>query len=208
MDYITKNKIVLDDKIFRFIYIEAIKDAVSQLAYKGDKKWLKELDVLNSIKSEVEVLIDKVLNNEYLSQAEYDEDFLCITINVCKCINGKSENANFTFGNAQKLINIMLKYFYITSYKKYSSKEKFRFCHCPMDKQLLKDIWSKREELDCCVNLGNYDYFLKSWGSEDFEIDENGKKGYPKRYILFQQAVHFFADKENINSLEYDYYIW
>lgn len=28
----------LDDKIFRFIYIEAVRDAVIQLSYKGEKK--------------------------------------------------------------------------------------------------------------------------------------------------------------------------
>lgn len=203
-----EEKINLDDKIFRFIYIEAMRDAVIQLAYKGKKRSLMESDVMNSVKGEIESLIDRVLNNEYLSQDKYNEDFLNTTINICKCINNAVKNDEFTFGNAQKLINIMLKYFYISSYKDASLKEKFRFCHCPMDQQLLNYVWINRENLDSDITLGKRQDFLKSWGNEKFEEDENGKKTYPKRYVLFQQTVRCFAEKENINPLEYDYCVW
>lgn len=201
----------IDDKIFRFIYIEAMRDATIQLAYKGEKRCLMgftELDVWSFLKGEMESLIDKVLSNEYLSQDKYDEDFLNTMVNICKCINGAMKNDEFTFGNAQKLINIMLKYFYISSYKDNNSKVKFRFCHCPMDQQLLKNIWRNREELDSDKILGKREYFLKSWGNEDFEEDKNGKKMFPKRYVLFQQAVRCLAEKKNINPLEYDYCVW
>lgn len=167
-------KIILDDYIFRFIFIQAMRDSVIQLAYNGEKKWLMESDVLNSLKDEIEILIEKVLNNEYLSQEKYDKDFLYATISICKCINNKAKNGKFTFGNAQKLINIMLKYFYITSYKNDVLKVKFRFCHCPMDQELLRAIWDKCAGPDRCKMLGKYNYFLKSWGNEDFEKDENG----------------------------------
>lgn len=202
------DKMNLDDKIFRFIYIEAMRDAVIQLSYKGEKKWLMKLDFINSLKDEIEPLVNKVLNNDYSSQEEYDKDFLLKTISICKTINDKAKNNNFTFGNAQKLINIIIKHFYITSYKDDISKKKFKFCHCPMDRLLLENIWSKRKELDNDKILGNRDYFLKSWGNENFEVDETGKKMYPKRYMLFQQAVRFLAQKDGINPLEYDYCVW
>lgn len=198
----------IDDEIFRFIYIAAMRDAVIQLAYKGEKKCLTELDIMSSLKGEIEPLIHKVLNNEYLSQDEYDEDFLKTTIHICKCINDTAKNNEFTFGNAQKLINIMLKYFYISSYRNNNSREKFRFCHCPMDQQLLKKIWNNREKIDSDIILGNYDCFLKSWGKEDFEEDNNGNIVFPKRYKLFQQAVRCLAEKKGLNPLEYDYYVW
>lgn len=198
----------IDDKVFRFIYVEAMKDAVVQLAYKGEKKWLMESDILTPLKGEIEPLINKVLNNEYLSQDKYDEDFLNTTITICKYINDAASNNEFTFGNAQKLINIMLKYFYISSYKDDISRTKFRFCHCPMDQQLLKNIWSNRKEIDSDITLGSYEYFLKSWGNEDFEKDKNGKIMLPKRYELFQLAVRCLAEKKDINPLEYDYYVW
>lgn len=199
-------KVNLDDRIFRFIYVGAMRDAVIQLAYEGPKKWLMESEVLEALQGEIKPLIDKVLRNEYATQNEYDEDFLHTTINICEYVNDKAKNNNFTFGNAQKLVNIMLKYFYIISYKNDVLKGSFRFCHCPMDQQLLESVWNNRRNIDCVKTLGKRDYFLKSWGHEDFEMDENGKKTYPKRYILFQQAVRCIA--KNINSLEYDYYIW
>lgn len=81
-------------------------------------------------------------------------------------------------------------------------------CHCPIDQQSLENIWSNREELDSNKKLGNREYFLQSWGKENFK-EENGKKKYPVRYKLFQEAVRSLADKENINPLEYDYcYVW
>lgn len=198
----------LDDKIFRFIYIEAMRDAVLQLSFKGDKKWLTESDELfDSLMGEIELLIDKVISGEFISKDEYNEWFLSTAINICKCINKKTINNEFTFGNAQKLINIMLKYFYILSYKNDSLKERFKFCHCPMDRQLLMKVWSKRAELDD-IMLGKYEDFLKSWGNEDFEKDENDKKIYPRRYLLFQQAVCHLSEKKNMSPLEYDYYEW
>jgi len=32
--------------------------------------------------------------------------------------------------------------------------------------------------------LGKSDYFLKSWGNENFEFDAEGKKIHPKRILI------------------------
>lgn len=199
-------KVSLDDRIFRFIYIEAMRDAVLQLAYKGEKKWLEEPAVMKAIKEYIEPLIDNVFDNKYSLQEEYDKDFLDITFNICDHINHKANNKNFTFGNAQKLVNIMLKYFYIVSYKNDSLKKNFRFCHCPMDQQLLENIWNNRKKLDANSEFEKRDEFLKSWGNEDFEVNKNGEIAYPKRYMLFQQAVRRAGGDES--PIEYDYRQW
>lgn len=198
----------LDDKIFEFIFIEAIKDATMQLSYKGNKRCLMQSDLIDSLKGDIEHLIDKVFKNGYSSQEEYDEDFLLTTISICRIVSSKTKNDNFTFGNAQKLINIMMKYFYITTYNDNVSKETFKYCHCPMDQKLLKNIWDKCKNLNRNKLLGKSDYFLKSWGNENFEFDATGKEIYPKRYNLFQQAVRCFAEKDGINPIEYDYCVW
>ncbi len=203
---ITKDDI--NDEIFTFIYTVAMRDAVIQLAYKGEKKPLMKSEILNLLKGEVECLIDKVLNDKYRSQSTYDEDFLCATINMSKYINDRKGNEEFTFGNAQKFLNIFFKYLYIISYKNSGIKKNFRFCHCPMDQQLLKSIWDSRADIDGDIKLRKRNYFLKSWGKENFEIDENGSKTFPKRYILFQQAVRCLASKDGITPLEYDYRTW
>lgn len=196
----------LNDEIFRFICTAAMRDAVIQLAYKGKKKPLMESGLLDSLKDKMECLIDNVLNNTYTSQEKYDQDFLETTIKISEFIHENVGNKEFTFGNAQKFLNIFLKYLYIISYKNNDLQKNFRFCHCPMDRQLLEDVWKKREESG--IELRNRNYFLKSWGNENFEKDENDKTVFPERYMLFQKAVRCLALKEGRNPLEYDYRIW
>lgn len=65
-----------------------------------------------------------------------------------------------------------------------------------MDQKLLKNIWDKCKDLNRNKILGKSDYFLKSWGNENFEFDAEGKEIYPKRYNLFQQVVRCFAEKD------------
>lgn len=180
---ITKDYI--NDEIFTFIYTVAMRDAVIQLAYKGEKKPLMKSEILNLLKGEMECLIDKVLNDKYRSQSTYDEDFLCATINISKYINDRRENEEFTFGNAQKFLNIFFKYLYIISYKNSGIKKNFRFCHCPMDQQLLKSIWDSRADIDGDIKLRKRDYFLKSWGNENFDsvsvpVKQAGGRGVPR----------------------------
>lgn len=40
-------------------------------------------------------------------------------------------------------------------------KEIFKYCHCPMDQKLLKNIWDKCKDLNRNKILGKSDYFLK-----------------------------------------------
>lgn len=202
------NKRELDDKIFRFICIVAMRDAVVQLSYVGEKKWLTENEMIKVLKRIVEPFVDDVLSNRFKSQKIYDNEFLRTTIKVCDIINAKANNNNFTFGNAQKYINIILKYLYIKSYKNDRVKDSFRFCHCPMDQQLLKNVWDNRGKINDYIRLGKRDFFLGSWGNEDYNVDANGNKTYPIRYLLFQQAVRELVANLNIFSLEYDYLIW
>lgn len=200
-------EINLNDDVFKFVYVAAMRDAVLQLAYNGNKKWLTEETMYISLKEILKPLVDKVLKNEYLSQEDYNADFLNVAIKICDCVNGKAQNNNFTFGNAQKLINIMMKYFYITSYANDCKKEYFRFCHCPMDSILLEKVWEKRKEISREIDLKSRKFFLKSWGNEEFKND-NGKRGYPERYEVFQYAVQYLAKHCDRSSLEYDYLVW
>ena len=49
-------------------------------------------------------------------QEDYDKEFLRLAIDICNKINKVENSKEFTFGNAQKLINMMCKYFYILVY--------------------------------------------------------------------------------------------
>ena len=57
-------------------------------------------------------------------------------------------------------------------------------------------------------NFKKRDWFLQSWGNENFDIDDDGKRIFLERYRTFQEAVVYLAKEYNRTSLEYDYYVW
>ena len=103
----------LDKSIFKFISTLAMREAVLQQAYKGYKKdfWSKEF--IDKFYDEMKDFVLNVLEGKYNNQEEYDKDFYEKTHAVCNIVNEKKQNDNFMFGNAQKYINIMMKFYYI-----------------------------------------------------------------------------------------------
>ena len=192
-----------------------MRDAVRQKAYSGEgknpKKRLENKDLMDELKPTIDHMINSVLQNSFKSQTEYNTAFLNATIIVCDIINRNKQN-HFKFGNAQKLINMIIKYFYILSYNNNDIRKGFKYCHCPMDEQLLENVWKEKTKLKNTDCLGERDSFLKSWGKEDFDIID-GERKIPLRYTSFQNAVKELAKKEIIDgrasiALEYDFIKW
>lgn len=199
----------LDDRIIQFIYVESIRDAVLQLAYRGQKSWLENISLFPQSMAAIKGLIQNILAGQYHSNEGYNKDFLQTAIVLCDEINTQAGNTEFSFGNAQKLINLMVKYFYISSYGDNQKKQYFTYCHCPMDSILLGKIWAQRARLNASVvrKMNSRAAFLKSWGQEDFEMVQ-GERHIPSRYLVFQEAVRMIADKESLSPLEFDYCSW
>jgi len=141
----------LNDKIFEFVYSAALGDAVNQKAFEGEKKFLfVEKPACNEIRS----FIDKILKGEFDDQAAYDTEHHTLTTAVMtafkKCIdsnkNTNNKNPVFTFGNAQKLINMCAKYVFTATYCNPELTEKFKYCHMPLDSYIIEDwicMWTK-----------------------------------------------------------------
>lgn len=199
----------LDEKIIQFVYVESIRDAVLQLAYRGQKSWLEDISLFPESMAAIKQFIQNILAGQYHSIEEYNKDFLKTAIVLCDEINTQGGNTEFSFGNAQKLINLMVKYFYISSYGDKQKKQYFTYCHCPMDSILLGKIWAQRARLNASVvrKMNSRAAFLKSWGQEDFEMVQ-GERHIPSRYLVFQEAVRMIAGKESLSPLEYDYCSW
>ena len=201
---------VMHDKIFEFVYVTAMRDATLQQSFVGKKAWMTDCRKFIASTKELKAFVSDVIEGRYTSSDAYDDRFLEVSITICDDINSypqKEGDGYFTFGNAQKLINIVMKYFYIHSYGNEEEKANYQFCHCPMDSQLLNKVWDRRSELneDTRKLLGKRDEFLKSWGNEDF-FSKEGKKDFPKRYVVFQKAVKELSKDKS--SLEFDYYEW
>lgn len=204
----------ISSKIFEFTYMCAMRDAVLREAFKGEKTWVESVA---TAKETLRKYIDKVLNNEFDSQCNHDKCFLEIANEICKVINeAKPQNgiAIFSFGNAQKLINMTVKYIYSFCYQNPDLRDGFRYCHCPLDSIMLNKVWQRCEEHYGGSNrrrekLGKSEEFLKPWGNEG---SKNGIQSYliefPKRYCLFQKAVKDLIGQGDIFPIEFDYMEW
>ena len=225
-----KDNFDIRQQMFDFIYVIAMQDAVRQKAYKGERKWLWDLSdgKIKDTRVKLQSFINDIIKGKFNSrdkQEEYDSAFVGLAADICIDINkladervakaGKKRDGNFTFGNAQKLINMVCKYFYVISYDNMDLRTCFICCHCPMDGILLERIWDHQNEWkDLKESLENTskkiiteEYFKKSWGNEDFEKGENI---FPFRYDCFQKAVRKLVEKSDDiqNSIEFDYKEW
>ena len=202
---------LLSNKIFNFIFGCAMHDATLQQAFKGKKDWIgKVVDAQKPLTT----YIDKVLKNEFKSQKDHVYSFLKTANAICKCINDKKPGDaqdSFSFGNAQKLINITVKHFYTVCYVQPNLRVNFRYCHCPMDSIMLDEVWKRyKKRFSSQVrkkNLGSD--FCASWGDEGLE---NGVQAeldiFPERYIKYQQAIKKLIDNDNVYPIEFDYLTW
>lgn len=189
-----EQKIEVDKLIFDFVYELALRDAVMRTAYKGDKS---ELRKCQKAKIEVRKYANSIFNEKSINY--YD-----VAKNLCYEFNyGKSGEPQFTFGNAQKLLNMTMKYLYITCYKNDELREKFKNCHCPMDRIMIDKV---KKEFKNCSRKEKDEYIGKfkdkPWSkltSADEDIDA---------YKQFQDTVKSLAAKQKLFPLEYDYLLW
>ncbi len=194
------------DKIFEFAVTIALRTAVGQAAYGG--KDIEKPTKENLNLAPIKAFVDKVIRGAYKSQGEYDKDFLLLLQAIKMHIQTHYETEENGFvngleikkwkmGNSQKLVNITLKYMYIAVYYEHKWRENFKFCHCPMDKVLLKNVWD---------NFNKPKPFSKTepWSQEEFDVRNYAQS----RYCKFQECVRELATQREIYPLEYDYIIW
>lgn len=200
------------DKIFDFIYGCALHDAVLQRAFIGKKAWIGEL---KGPKKELRKYIEKVINKEFENQDDHDNFFIktansiCIEINKEKPTDAKDV---FSFGNAQKLINMAAKHVYSFCFYDQGLREAFRYCHCPLDSIMVNEVWDRYgkrfEKKARKERLHDRSFFCKSWGNEGQE--GNTQPVFfeaPDRYKLFQDAIKELTGEE-LYPLEFDYLVW
>ena len=196
------------EQIFKFVYIVSIREAVQQKSFSGKKKWLEsEVSVMNAVKP----YIDRILfGAPFANQQEHEDFFLETAKEICHCVNDSTHRpagtSYFTFGNAQKLINMVVKHFYIIYYYCNGIRDRFKYCHCPMDSNMLKIVWDDFNSRDGSKVLSSYTktQFNSSWGKEAF-----AKSGdIPERYSKYQEYIREVCAIEGAIPIEYDYYMW
>ena len=203
-----------DEKIFDFAYRMALDDATLQGAYIGhDKKKLRDCAEASAA---VKRYIDGVME-------EAEEPDFAVTagdvINAFKQFLTADDDAEFTFGNAQKLINMTAKYLFITTYGQPQLRERFVRCHCPLDGIVLAAVVTSAGKIvdeDAGAD-GRLVRFLEKcarsrprkggWGPKD-DFKWSRLELGDERYDLFQDAVRVLAQAQGQCPIEYDYHAW
>ena len=207
----------LDSNIFNFAYEMALRDATLQGAYKGtDKKKLRENSGAKAIVEEyIKAIFDGKQPCFYKTEAEVEESFIAFIDDNKLTIDKEGTPAVFTFGNAQKLINMTAKYMYIAAYQNDDLREKFNCCHCPMDsvmvETVIREIGSEKrsvqksgEQIENMTKRRNgitwRQYLRQSWS----KISSSDRE----QYDLFQEMITFLSEKEQISPIEFDFNYW
>ena len=207
------NEQAIKEKVFGFVYGCAMPDAIQQRAFEGDKAWIADV---GSAKTRVREYIDKVLCNGFCSQDDHDGYFLEAANDICADINAARPadvTTVFSFGNAQKLINMTVKHTYSFCYHQPALRIGFRFCHCPIDQTMLGKVWDQYNALvgkqACRAVLGTKSAFSKPWGNEGAQEHTQPKlSDFPERYKNFQLAIRDIIGDGDLLPVEFDYLVW
>jgi hypothetical protein len=156
MDSTDETMNCIDEKIFDFAYELAMRDATMRTTFRGatiyvllakdnpDTKYKATDDDkirADCAKSAVRVYINKIFKNELRTKEEHDKRFKEAAKEVIDAFKGYTDNdSSFSFGNAQKLINMTAKYMFMATYDRPELRDNFKCCHCPMDNQLINKV--------------------------------------------------------------------
>lgn len=92
MDHYLYDGQTISNKIFDFIYGCAMRDAILQKAFIGEKSWVESFEEPKNI---LKTYIDKLLNNEFESQKNHDEIFLITAKHIYSFCYGNSDLRDF-----------------------------------------------------------------------------------------------------------------
>jgi len=209
-----KYDVDVQNRIFDFCYMNALRDATLQLAFSGKTKDIAESeDVKELVKEYARSLagITKPIQDD-----NYIYNLIDLITNMAPQSHDKENRiVMFKYGNAQKLVNMTAKYLFIRNYSKMEYIELFKKCHCPMDsliiKAMKKDI-KIRSDLDKSIKAiydGIYDKENTNTWRE--YLDLPWSLCSEERYRFFQTVINKIIENKynnEISPLEYDYLMW
>lgn len=192
---------MINDYIFDFAYGEALNDLYWR---DGDNKGCKN-DVVDAIRNIVKAYANSVIFGE--CPPTYEATYK--TIFDIQSIELKNGNLGLTFGNAQKLLNMTMKYLYIiccTSDNQKTYRKRFSCCHVPMD-SVMRDIVSTHFPNELHKDE-NFDTVSWSQMKVKEDVDKYDINGIPKVYRTFQEAINIMIGNNDCIPLEFDYINW
>lgn len=196
------NKTTMQNYLFDYAYGEALRDAINQQSFKGEKNYLYDCEEGKAV---VRTYIDVIFKGEHPSFIDAEKK---VEEQFNKFIKSQRRESNqvFSFGNTQKLINMTVKYIFVSAYAQ--SYEEFRQlftdCHCPLDRRMAGTV---RREFDK-VDDESAQLIKESDPYKKINKDITWSKVDVETYNCYQQMVRLLAEKKNRIPIEYDFVKW
>ncbi len=200
--------------------MNALRDATLQGAFLGrTEDILKDKNGSKKAKKTKDLVRKFAIDLTGMNVVVDDDYVYTLISNVVKnapsSIDKNGNAVSFTYGNAQKLINMTAKYLYIRNYSNPQLAASFKHCHCPLDNQIVKKLKSdakRGSDLDKSIkklySAVNNSEQTKTWRQY---LDLPWSSCTKERYQFFQKAIRETIEKKynnEITPLEYDYVMW
>lgn len=192
----------MDEKIFEFAYRMALADATGQQAYKGQGEGSKtKLRGCSEAKKAVKEYIEAIFNPD--GQPDFEKTVDQVEKAFEEFLTEETDGV-FTFGNAQKLVNMTAKYMFMATYDRPELRPRFAQCHCPMDSimvGIVVELVKPREE-EFGLKRGWIGSLRKSWSK--ITKEDRGQ------YDQFQELVKGLCSGEDskMMPIEFDFKNW
>lgn len=226
------DKNTIDGKIFDFAYELAMRDATMRTAFTGTTIYAllgkrnpstkcdatsEQKENASRAKNAVWRYIEGIRTNEgYKDKDEHDAVFLRTAKKVIDAFKGyRDGSSSFTFGNAQKLINMTAKYIALGFYMD-DCRENFQYCHCPMDGIMVEKVITLLEgREDIRETFG-----LEKRGWKGVLRDtawskiEKAEEGYDRFQLIVdslrgdESVLEVLGAQSPVSRLEFDFCVW
>lgn len=189
----------MNDKVFGFAYMMAFRDATMRNAFprrdgESDKTLQdRKTEIKKHSNQIVHDYIDAIMSGQNTDSLDSPDPIETI-FQLC---DQENTDNGFTFGNAQKLVNMTAKYMFLSVYNDPKKRKNYVSCHCPMDSVMMDRIRENSEK----YGLGNIKWKY-SWSRLRIE-DESVKE-----YERFQEYIRKIAEEEGILPIEEDFLLW
>ena len=225
---------------------KAFEDATSEGAFNTLYKTIEDSNLKESIKKaskkaykEATSKIIKCINCLLNNNINYDDwhNYLCKTIifSFTHYLKDYKVDFWFTYGNAQKWVNMTMKYLYIiagclevvgeidiaefdkernkTNKKKWKAiNEIYKYFHVPVDSYIIESVWNKNitEETKNTINLPNIKFTSKKGvlGAYSSEKYKAWSKWDNEEYDNFQKILFQKAKLDKKHPIEWESKTW
>ncbi len=128
----------IDSSIFDFAFKMAFRDATMRNAFKRDGAAENLTETKTYLSDNLKPIVREYIDSIFEGNHPQPIDYILRISNADNC--ELNLNGRFTFGNAQKLVNMTAKYMFLSSYHDENMRNLFDNCDCPMDSFMIQKV--------------------------------------------------------------------